>query len=140
MGFAKSEDVSPWICAALLVSVLDYDEVLHKGRELVSESRRGTGNVVDVLKHSSLGIAVVTLCSADKRVQLLARLDESTHKENHFTLQIGEVEAELKPHRDKETGLDVPDKIFLAWGRKVEEITPCTVAMIVASLEALLIY
>lgn len=137
--FAKSEDVSPWICAAELVSALDYDEVLHKGRELVSESRRGTDNVVDVLKHSSLGIAVVTLCSAGKRMQLLARLDRSTHKEDQFTLRIGEVEAEVKAHRDKETGLDVPDKIFLAWGRKVEKLTPCTVAQIVASLEAALI-
>merc|ERR1711924_225348 len=81
----------------------DYEEVLHQGQDLISASRRGTGNVVDVMKHSSLGIAVVTLCSADKRVQLLSQLDKSSQTEGQFTLQIGGVVAEVKAHKDKET-------------------------------------
>merc|ERR1719272_2181558 len=125
--FENHGDVSPWIRAAELVSALDFDEVLRQGRELSSECRRGTENVVDVMKHSSMGIAVVTLCSADKRAQLLAQLDQSTQTHDQFRLQIGQVVAEVKAHRDKETGLDAPEKIFLAWGRKVEKNTPCTV-------------
>lgn len=73
------------------------------------------GENVTVRKHSSMGCAVVSM--KDTRVrEAILRLGAE--------IMISGIKVQMKPHTDKETKMEIPTDIFVAWGRQVEKTSP----------------
>jgi len=73
------------------------------------------GENVTVRKHSSMGCAVVSM--KDTRVRdAILRLGAE--------IIISGIRVQMKPHTDKETKMEIPTDIFVAWGRQVEKTSP----------------
>lgn len=72
------------------------------------------GENVTVKKHSSMGCAVVSLKDPRVKEAILALGD----------ITIGSIKVQVRRHMDKETKIEVPTDIFVAWGRQVEKTTP----------------
>eukprot|EP00929_Paragymnodinium_shiwhaense_P004435 TRINITY_DN105380_c0_g1_i1.p1 TRINITY_DN105380_c0_g1~~TRINITY_DN105380_c0_g1_i1.p1 ORF type:complete len:389 (+),score=69.85 TRINITY_DN105380_c0_g1_i1:197-1363(+) len=83
---------------------------------------------IDVRKAAVGGCAVVTFQDTSLRDSIL-----STAKE--LTMASGVV-VKIQPQRDPKTKEEVPNQVFVAWGRKVEEKTPVSEKELLNCLEA----
>lgn len=73
------------------------------------------GENVTVRKHSSMGCAVVSMKDTRVRDAILRLGNE---------IIISGIRVQMKPHTDKETKMEIPTDIFVAWGRQVEKTSP----------------
>jgi len=80
-----------------------------------------------VRKHTSMGCAVLSFRDPQVREAVLKEGEEVT---------ISGVRVQLQPHKDKETGEDVPTDVFAAWGRKVEKATPLSESKLLSHFDA----
>lgn len=97
------------------------DDVSHLEAEEVTGGRSAklalaaTGGNCSVQKHSAMGCAVVRLCHASLRDAVLEACD---------CVDIGGVQVQVKKHVDKQSGADVADTLFVAWGRAADKRCP----------------
>lgn len=87
------------------------------------------GDHCEVKKHSEMGCAVVTLESvaardAVMRLTMSRTPDPEDGREKRPEISIEDTKVQLRAHVDKSDKTEIMTDIFIAWGRKVEKVSP----------------
>eukprot|EP00929_Paragymnodinium_shiwhaense_P014191 TRINITY_DN12207_c0_g1_i2.p1 TRINITY_DN12207_c0_g1~~TRINITY_DN12207_c0_g1_i2.p1 ORF type:complete len:824 (+),score=274.83 TRINITY_DN12207_c0_g1_i2:90-2561(+) len=105
----------------------DRIERLDRSDDPRKQAVEEAGDACTVRKHSSMGCAVVSMRDARVRQAIL---------NSGLETMINGIRVQLKPHFDKETKVEIPTDMFVAWGRQVEIKTPLSERELVKHFDA----
>lgn len=136
---AKSDPpiLSPCQATNVVNNPLDIVETMTRERVGDRRPHVASGEHCEVLKHSQIGCAVVSLESSDLREALMTSIKGRSPDATPEMTVCG-VTVTVQRHTDKETGLAVETDIFLGWGRAVEKNSPVAADDIAKAIDATL--